>query len=140
VRQRAPAVLLACAALACAALGCATREPVLYPNDHLRSVGAEGARADVAECRERARAYVKTGVLAEPAKHAAAGAIVGGAAGAAGGAVFGRAGRGAAAGAAGGATAALVRLALFRRGPEPLERRFVERCLRERGYDPIGWR
>lgn len=26
------------------------------------------------------------------------------------------------------------------RNPDPIERRFVEECLAERGYKPIGWR
>ncbi|MBW2448714.1 MAG: hypothetical protein JRG83_22750, partial [Deltaproteobacteria bacterium] len=55
-------------------------------------------------------------------------------------AVRGHAGRGAATGAAGAAAGGLVR-GLFRsREPDPVERRFVEQCLRDRGYQPIGWR
>jgi hypothetical protein len=51
---------------------------------------------------------------------------------------------GAAIGAATAASWGLVR-AGFRalissRDPGPIERRFVERCLAERGYEVIGWR
>ena len=62
-----------------------------------------------------------------------------GATGAAGGAVLGRPGTGAAVGAATGATAGFMR-SLFK-GSEPSQayRGFVDRCLRERGYDPVGW-
>lgn len=74
------------------------------------------------------------------AKGTAAGAAVGGAAGAAVGAVFGNAGRGAAAGAAGGAAGALTRGIIHSGQPDPVFRRFVEKCLREKGYEPIGWK
>ena len=45
---------------------------------------------------------------------------------------------GAAAGAA-GAAAGAVRGGFDAADPNPTYRRFVERCLRERGYDVIGW-
>ena len=38
------------------------------------------------------------------------------------------------------AAGGLVRGLLRWREPDPVERRFVEQCLRERGYQPIGWR
>ena len=54
--------------------------------------------------------------------------------------MLGSVGRGAAAGAAGSAVVGLVR-GLFRsREPDPVYRRFVEKCLREKGYEPIGWK
>jgi hypothetical protein len=34
----------------------------------------------------------------------------------------------------------LVRGALTSGDPDPVFRNFVDRCLREKGYDPIGWR
>ena len=55
------------------------------------------------------------------------------------GAVLGSVGRGAGAGAAAGAAGGLVR-GLFRgREPTPVYRRFVERCLSDKGYEVIGW-
>jgi hypothetical protein len=58
--------------------------------------------------------------------------------------VLGRPGRGAAVGAASSAAYAFVRRGfrwLFQRDePNPLERRYVSRCLREHGYEVIGWR
>ena len=58
------------------------------------------------------------------------------------GAIYGSAGQGAAAGAAGGATAGLLSR-LFRGGsssPDPVYANFVNRCLQEKGYEPIGWK
>ena len=67
------------------------------------------------------------------------GGAVGSAAGAVGGAVVGHAGRGAMIGAASGATAGFLR-GLFRRSPPSnAYKQFVLRCLKERGYDPVGW-
>jgi hypothetical protein len=60
-----------------------------------------------------------------------------------GGAVTNNAGEGAAVGAATGGTAGLLS-GLFgafqSREPEPVFANYVDRCLRERGYDPIGWK
>ena len=46
-------------------------------------------------------------------------------------------------GAAGGATAGLLGTMfgwMFRRSePDPVYRNFVETCLRDKGYQPIGW-
>ena len=70
---------------------------------------------------------------------AVGGGAIGGAAGAAGGAIAGAPGTGAAIGAASGAAAGLVR-SLFRSdGPSQAYRNVVDRCLRERGYEPVGW-
>jgi len=61
----------------------------------------------------------------------------------AGGAIGGAAGEGAAIGAAGGATAGPLGTMLgwmFQRSePDPVYRTFVETCLRDKGYQPIGW-
>jgi len=56
------------------------------------------------------------------------------------GAVLGGVGKGAAAGAAGGAAGALTRGVIHAGDPDPTFRRFVEKCLRDKGYEPIGWR
>ncbi len=66
----------------------------------------------------------------------AKGAAVGGAAGA----VTGRPGRGFAAGAAGGGAGGLVRGAMKSGDPDQIERRFVEQCMRDMGYQVIGWK
>jgi hypothetical protein len=70
-------------------------------------------------------------------------AVIGTAAGAAGGAIVGRAGTGAAGGAAGagaaGVTRGLIHGVTSRSEPSPDHKQFVNRWLREKGYDPIGW-
>ena len=121
--------------------GCTARRPVLYPNYHLRMVGAEVADEDIDACMALAREYgADRGDGGEIAKGTAAGAAVGGATGAAVGAVVGNLGKGAAAGAAGGAAGALTRGVIRSGEPDAVFRQFVERCLREKGYEPVGWR
>jgi hypothetical protein len=140
VTNRHRSSLCALALAAAAALGCATKQPVLYPNAKLREVGDAAAQADVAECTALARDYVKANPAGEAARRTGEGAVVGGATGAAAGAVLGSAGRGAGAGAAGGATAGFFHWLFGARDPDPLERSYVDTCLRERGYQPMGWR
>lgn len=142
-RQKRPAtaviLVMGCALL----IGCAGPRPVLYPNDHLQAVGQGRADQDIAECRqlaEGAGASPGTGAEGRAAGDTVAGGAIGGATGAVGGAILGNAGTGAAVGAATGATAGLMR-SLFRGGggPSPAYRNVVDRCLRERGYEPMGW-
>lgn len=132
-----------------AAAGCASQRPVLYPNEQLTRAGRDAAERDVDECVGAAEAYVSSGSRAgEVAGSAATGAgtsaAIGAAAGAAGGAVVGHAARGAAVGAAGGAagglTRGLIRGLFSSRRPDPVVKNYVHRCLREKGYDVIGWK
>jgi hypothetical protein len=76
----------------------------------------------------------------ETGKKTATAAAVGGAAGAAAGAVRGHAGRGAGMGAAGAAAGSLTHSIIGTGGLDDLEKRYVETCLRERGYQTIGWK
>lgn len=126
-------------ALVIVVTGCATTGPVLYPNEHLKRVGEAQAHRDIEECDRLAEAYVKSDAGKEAAKSTvaggAAGAVIGGAAGA----VTGSLRRGSAVGAAAGAAAGLVRGISRASEPSPIHKRFVEKCLRERGYEPIGW-
>ncbi len=123
------------------ALGCAQQRPVLYPNPYLKTVGQERAEADINDCIRLASEQGARGdASVQVAKETAEGGAVGGAVGAGVGAVFSSVGRGTGAGAAGGAAGALTR-GLFRSSePDPVFRGFVDRCLREKGYEPIGWR
>ncbi len=121
------------------ASGCASHGPVLYPNEHLKMVGEEQAQRDIAECDRLAAAYVKSDAGKTVAKSTVAGGAAGTVIGAAGGAVAGSLKRGAAIGAATGGAAGLVRGVSRSSRPSPIHKRFVERCLRERGYDPLGW-
>jgi len=129
-------------------IGCAAQRPVLYPNAQLKRVGTSAAEGHVDECMRRADEYVRSGGESDKALEGAGiaagtGAAVGAAGGAAGGAVVGRAGTWAGIGAASGAAAGATRVAIHemfrRRGPSPVYRNFVNRCLRDKGYDPIGW-
>jgi len=119
--------------------GCASHGPVLYPNAHLKTVGEEQAKKDIEECDRMADAYVKSDAGMEAAKSTAGGGVAGAVVGGAIGSVTGSLGRGAVIGAAAGAATGLVRGISKASQPSPLHKRFVDRCLRERGYDPIGW-
>jgi hypothetical protein len=123
-------------------VACAAPKPILYPNAHLHEVGEEVAGRDIDECREMAKdagATESQGKSGQVAGSTAAGGAIGSASGAVGGAVVGYPGRGAMVGAAGGATAGFLR-GLFRRSPPSnAYKQFVQRCLKERGYDPVGW-
>lgn len=141
----APLVILV-AALALSA--CSATHPTLYPNDQYNRAGAAQADRDVAACEQQAQEYVKSGgqgsqKAGEAARNAGVGAAVGAASGAVGGAIGGNVGQGAAVGAAGGATAGLLGTMfgwMFQRSePDPTYRNFVEKCLRDKGYEPIGW-
>ncbi len=120
---------------------CSQKRPVLYPNYHLQEVGDETAQAEIDECMQLAKEYgASSDSSGKVAKKTAGGGAVGAAGGAASGAVFGSVGRGAAAGAAGGAAVGCLQGLFSSREPDPVHRRFVETCLRERGYEPIGWK
>ena len=124
-----------------AVISCSQQRPVLYPNAHLTYVGKEAAEIDIDECIQLAIDYgAKEDRGTKVAKDTAKGAAVGGAAGTAIGAVTGNVGRGAAAGAAGGGAASMTRSMLNSDKPDPVFMKFVERCLRDKGYQPIGWR
>jgi len=118
---------------------CATQRPVLYPNSHLQTVGEVQAKQDIDECMRQAENYVKTRpegeIAASTAKGGVTGAVVGGAVGA----VTGNLGRGLGAGAAGGAAWGFMRGLFKSAEPSPIQKEFVNRCLREKGYEPIGW-
>ncbi len=119
--------------------GCAAQSPVLYPNWHLKNVGEAKAQSDIEECSHLAESYVRS----NPGAKVVGGTIVGGAGGAivggAVGAVTGNIGRGALAGGVAGATSGLVRGIYKASQPSPVYKAFVNRCLKEKGYDPIGW-
>ena len=101
-------------------VACAPQRPVLYPNHTLRVEGSEAAQAAIDDCIRLAGKYGASGNKGSKiANDSAENAAVGGAAGAAAGAV----------------TRGLLRS----NNPDPVFRSFVERCLREKGYEPIGW-
>jgi len=121
-------------------LACAAKCPVLYPNARLEAAGTEAAQQDIDDCLQKA---VAAGYTSNPggtvAGSTAVGAAAGAAVGAAVGAVAGRAGAGAAMGAAGGGTGGLIRGIFGSRDLDPVQRQFVDKCLKEKGYEVIGW-
>ncbi|MEP6957341.1 MAG: glycine zipper family protein [Nitrospirota bacterium] len=136
VRSYSPLIIMLLVA------GCAAPKPILYPNAHFKEVGEEMADRDIDDCREVAKdagATTSQGKSGQVAGSTAGGGAIGSAAGAVGGAVVGHPGRGAMVGAASGATAGFLR-GLFRRPPpSSAYKQVVQRCLKERGYDPVGW-
>lgn len=123
---------------------CASYQPVLYPNTYYQSVGRTIADRDIRECRqlaESAGAREGSGSTGNTARRTAVGAGAGAASGAVGGAIAGAPGRGAMVGAASGATWGLLS-GMFGSGtsqPASAYMNFVNRCLREKGYEVTGW-
>jgi hypothetical protein len=129
-------------------MACASQRPALYPNEQLRRVGLATATREIDDCMRQAEHYVSSnGRVSKSAEvivtESGTSAAIGAAAGAAGGAIVGRAGTGAAVGAAGagaaGVTRGLIHSVTSKSEPSPTYKNFVNRCLREKGYDPIGW-
>jgi len=120
---------------------CAAQGPILYPNTHYNQVGASAADRDIKDCVYLAnQAGANSGSGGQAAASAAESAAVGGAAGAGYGAVRGDVGTSAAAGAAAAGAGSLMHSAIHSGKQSPAFRNYVDRCLRDRGYDPIGWR
>jgi outer membrane lipoprotein SlyB len=124
--------------------GCASsKKPVLYPNQHLNTVGQYQADADINACMRAAEVSgANSGKGEVLATNTAKAGAVGGATGAVVGAISSSSstGRGAAIGGAGAATAALVGGAFKSSQPTQIYMKFVDQCLRDKGYQPIGWR
>jgi len=122
-------------------LDCAAKRPILAPNEHLTEVGPEAAQREVDECmRLAAEAGPGATRAKQVAGQTAGGAAIGAAAGAVAGAISGGPGIGAAAGAAGGATAGLLRGLFGSSDLDAEQQRYAEDCLRQKGYNPNGWR
>ena len=127
--------------LAVGVLSCSAKRPVLYPDVHYQRMGKTRAEQDIDACVRLGRsAGLEESRASRVAKQAGTDAAVGGAAGGAYGMVRGDAGKRAAGGAAAGAAAGTVRGTLRSGDPDPILRRYVERCLRDKGYEVIGWR
>jgi outer membrane lipoprotein SlyB len=134
--------LLLALVMVLAMAGCATTRPILYPNEHFNAVGSAAADRDIASCMELAASAGADAVgsgAGQAATRTAGGAAVGAATGAVGGAVVGSAGSGSAVGAASGATAGLLHWLFSKPQRSPAFENFVNRCLQERGYEPVGW-
>lgn len=139
-------ILLCLGALACAAGGGSSgrgwrnQMPQLYPNAHYNQVGAERARMDIDNCMYRAdHGAPQSSTAKDAAVNTLGGAAAGAALGAIGGAIAGNAGTGAAAGAATGGALGVGKTIYDKSKPAEAYKGYVEACLRERGYDVIGW-
>jgi len=124
------------------AAGCssAAKRPVFYPNSHIMQVGRAQAERDINECMALADSYdVSRTKDGDVARKTTSGALIGGVGAGVWGIVRGDAGERALAGAlAGGATGA-VKGGVDSTRVSPTFQRFVQRCLKDRGYDVIGW-
>jgi hypothetical protein len=115
--------------------GCGASRPVIYQ-------GGPAAQQDVDECMRLARqGGADAGTGAKVARDTATGAAMGAAATGVYGAVRGYSdvGNRAAAGAAAGAAVGLIRGGVKASEPSSTLKSYVNRCLRERGYDVVGW-
>lgn len=134
--RKAITTLLAVALLA----GCASPRPVLYHNYRYNAVGEEQAQKDVDSCIKQAEdAGTDENRAAMLAKHTGTGAAIGAASGAVAGAIGGGLARGSLIGAAVGGTIAMTAGLFQAAAPSPIYMRFVEHCLIEKGYQPLGW-
>lgn len=125
-------------------IGCSGPRPILYPNAHLKEVGQSTVERDIAECRAMAKAAgatPKDSRAIEAVKRSATNAGIGAASGAIGGAIVGSAGVGAAIGAVGSAAMSGLQelVSGSSKQPNQVYINFVNRCLKERGYEPVGW-
>ena len=117
-----------------------TKDPVLYPNEKTQQASDAQIDQDIKECAELAeRAGAKSNDTSEQAaettKDAAEGAVTGGATGA----VTGNAGVGAATGAISRGLNRFFASLDNANEPSAEYKRIVERCLVDKGYEPIGW-
>ena len=144
--------VLSCGAAAVAAVGllagCAgsgAARPVLYPNAMLDRVGEAQGRIEANACMARAQAAGLSPSQAnnEVGRRAGEGAAVGGVASMVGALITGRGGEGmlrsGVAGAAVGGSAGAVSGAFHNDTPSGVYRSYVQRCLRDKGFDVIGW-
>ena len=92
-------------------LSCAQQRPVLYPNAHLKQVAKETAESDIDDCIQLAIDYgAKEDSGSKVAKDTAKGA------------------------------ASMTRSMINSGKPDPVFKKFVDHCLRDKGYQPVGWR
>jgi hypothetical protein len=90
--------------------GCASQRPVLYPNEYTRRVGSLAANRDIDDCIQRAKES-RAELIGEPASV--------GMPSDPGAAIFGLFGK----------------LEL-----SPGQKVFANKCLRDKGYDPVEWK
>lgn len=127
-------------ALLLLAAACASPRPVLYPDERLKSVGEDAAKADIDDCLAQAKTYLKANPVKPIARKTGWGSAVGAAMGAVTGAITGDLSRAVASGAAIGAVGGAAHGVAESASPDAVQRAFTQRCLAEKGYSVIGWR
>jgi uncharacterized membrane protein len=130
------ALLLTVALLA----GCATPRVAIYPDDHYKRLPKETVQRDIDDCEAKANESVKSHKGQIVAQHVGVGAFFGAFLGVIVGAFTGNYARAISEGAAMGAATGLVGGAIKANSPDGVHRKFVEYCLMEKGYKPMGWR
>lgn len=114
---------------------CASK-PVLYPNKKLESVGKEAAQKDVDACLAKADQFLESDKGKQILKSAGKGSFVGAAMGAVTGLLFGDFKRAVTSGAVVGGAAGAAGESI---SPDRLKQAYTNRCLKEQGYDVMGW-
>ena len=125
-----------------AMVGCSNSRPVLYPNEQYNQNGRQAANSAIDQCNALADEIGISEVQYKSKRTAtsgAKGAVLGAVSGAIGGAIGGRVGVGTAIGAASGAAVGIISGLASSTDRSPTYQQFVNRCLRERGYEVIGW-
>ena len=120
---------------------CAAKRPVLYPNNQLKEIGQSKANQEIDDCIRLATEYQAGGDKGtEIAEDTGKAGVVGAATGAVIGVITGDIGRATAIGGAGAATATMGSGIMRSDEPDPVFKQFVDQCLRDKGFQPIGWR
>ena len=120
---------------------CGAKRPVLYPNNHLKEIGRAKADQEIDDCIRLATEYRAGGDRAkEIAGNTGKAGVIGAATGAVIGVITGDIGRATAIGGAGAATATMGSGIMRSDEPDPVFKQFVDQCLREKGFQPLGWR
>ena len=127
-------ILIAALLTACAP------KPVLYPNDKYKATTQDQVQGDIDECTKQAKEFVKTHKADIVAAHTGAGAALGALFGLITGAFTGNYARAVAEGAALGGGGGAVGGAAQAATPDAVTKRFVDICLSNKGYQPIGWK
>ncbi|MCP3666055.1 MAG: hypothetical protein GY696_26750 [Gammaproteobacteria bacterium] len=118
----------------------APKKPTLYPNAHLEQVGTAVAQQDIDACFASAREYgVNEKKDGQVGQKAASGAAIGAVSAGVWGLIRGDAGERALAGAASGAATGATVGAIDSRNLDPVFKNYVNKCLRDKGYEVIGW-
>lgn len=116
-------------------IGCASK-PVLYPNSKYEKVGEDIAKKDIQKCIDKADKFLKSSKGKQIVKSAGSGAFVGAAMGVVTGLFFGDVKRAVTSGAAVGGTAGAVGGAI---SPDQLKMAYTNKCLKDQGYEIVGW-